>query len=193
LTVPARWGSALLAARRRLAWSGWRAWPRPDGQRVLRVGGGAVLVAVVLVAAVTTARDAWTSTREDTERTTASLESTRADIARTEDDLAAAEDQRDTARQSLGDQVAALATRQDQRDDAQDGLDLVTLALVQAQDQLTASQADLEMRKANLDAFNRCLVGVAQALNQAAVSDTDGLLRTIRGIEGVCTTAGVVL
>jgi septal ring factor EnvC (AmiA/AmiB activator) len=157
------------------------------------VAGAVVAVTVVLVAAVTAASRAWSTTREDTQRTTASLEATRADIVRTEDDLDTASADRDTARQTLGDRIAALATRRDERDDAQQGLDVVTLLLGQVQSQLAASQADLQLRTSRLDAFNRCLVGVAQALNQAAVNDTNGLLATVRSIEGVCATAGVAL
>jgi hypothetical protein len=46
---------------------------------------------------------------------------------------------------------------------------------------------------ARLDAFDRCLIGVAQALNQAAVNDTGGLMSTIRSVEGACAQAGVAL
>jgi hypothetical protein len=153
----------------------------------------AVVLAVALVAGVTGARRAWSDTRAATERTEASLHATRSDLARTQDELATATAARHEAQSTLGDRVALLATRQDERDDAQHGLDAVTLLLTQVQSQLSASQADLYERTARLDAFNRCLVGVAQALNQAAVNDTGGLMRTVRGIEGVCAQAGVAL
>jgi septal ring factor EnvC (AmiA/AmiB activator) len=150
-------------------------------------------VAAVLVTTVTVAGRAWFSTRDVTDRTVAELRDTQADVARTEDELAAATDERLAAQSTLGDQVAALVTREDERDDAQDGLDIVTLLLARVQAQLTASQTDLEQRTTRLDAFDRCLVGVAQALNQAAVNDTNGLMSTIRGIEDVCAQAGVAL
>jgi chromosome segregation ATPase len=153
----------------------------------------AVVVVVGLVAGVTGARRAWSDTRDATERTEASLRATRSDLARTHDELATATADRREAQTTLGDRVATLATRQDERDDAQHGLDVVTLLLTQVQSQLAASQADLQDRTTRLDAFNRCLVGVAQALNQAAVNDTDGLASTVRGIEGVCAQAGVAL
>ena len=147
----------------------------------------------MLAAGVTWSWRAWFATRDATDRTVAALHETQADVARTEDALAAATADRAAAQSTLGEQVAALATRQDQRDDAQHGLDTVTLLLVQVQAQLTASQADLQDRTARLDAFDRCLVGVAQALNQAAVNDTNGLMATVHGIEGVCAQAGVAL
>jgi septal ring factor EnvC (AmiA/AmiB activator) len=156
------------------------------------VAAGLVAVALVTVA-VTVATQAWFSTRTASERTTASLTATRAEIRRTEDDLADAADEHRTAQATLGDQVAALADRRDEHAAAQADLDVVTLMLAQVQAQLTASQVDLVESAVRLDAFGRCLVGVAQALNQAAVSDTDGLARTIRGIEGDCARAGVAL
>ena len=75
----------------------------------------------------------------------------------------------------------------------QRNLDVVTLVLTRAQGQLTQSQVGLVQSAVRLDAFDRCLIGVAQALNQAAVSDTRGLAATIDRIEGVCAEAGVVL
>jgi hypothetical protein len=167
-------------------WESWRwpgAWP---------IAGAAVAV-VMLVAVVTVASRAWFDTRDATDRTVAELEATRADIRRTDDELASATADRRQAQATLGNQIAALATRQDERDDAQHGLDVVTLLLAQVQAQLAASQADLQDRTTRLDAFNQCLLGVAQALNQAAVHDTNGLISTINGIESVCAQAGVAL
>jgi hypothetical protein len=153
----------------------------------------AVVIAVALVAGVTGARRVWSDTRDATERTEASLRATRSDLAHTQDELATATADRHEAQSTLGDRIALLATRQDERDDAQHGLDVVTLLLTQVQSQLAASQADLHDRTVRLDAFNRCLVGVAQALNQAAVNDTRGLASTVHGIEDVCAQAGVAL
>ena len=185
----ARFHRSSRSPRSRGSWGSWRSWPRPDGRWV----AAGVLAVGLLVAAVTVATRAWTSTREATERTTASLAATRSDIDRTEGDLATATDERQAAQSTLGDQVAILALRQDERDDAQRDLDVVSLVLARAQGQLTQSQVGLVQSTARLDAFDRCLIGVAQALNQAAVSDTNGLMSTIRRIEGVCAEAGVVL
>ncbi|HEV7758532.1 MAG TPA: hypothetical protein VGO78_06070 [Acidimicrobiales bacterium] len=165
----------------------------PAGVRVRLRWLAAVVVAVGLVAGVTGARRAWSDTRDATERTEASLHATRSDLARTQDELATATADRHEAQSTLGDRIALLATRQDERDEAQHGLDVVTVLLTQVQSQLAASQADLHDRTARLDAFNRCLVGVAQALNQAAVNDTRGLVATVHGIEDVCAQAGVAL
>lgn len=166
---------------------------RPGRRLTWRRIAGAAVVALLLGVAVTVATRAWSSTREATERTRSTLADTRADIRRTESDLATATGERRAAQATLGDQVAALAARRDERDAAQADLDVVTLILAQAQAQLTASQVDLIEGAVRLDAFDRCLVGVAKALNQAAVGDTGGLAATIRGIEGDCAQAGVAL
>ncbi len=59
--------------------------------------------------------------------------------------------------------------------------------------QLDAATADLEDRTTRLDALDRCLLGVAGALNQVAVGDTDTLAATVSSIEGTCARAGAVL
>jgi hypothetical protein len=170
---------------------------RSEGGRTRRPGGrrvfGALVGAAVLVTAMVVAGRAWASTRDATERTNTALADTRADIRRTGDELTIAANDRDAAQATLGDRVAALASRRDERDTAQEGLDVVTLLLFQVQGQLQASQTDLFLSTARLGAFNRCLVGVAQALNQASVNDTGGLAATIRRIEGDCAEAGVEL
>jgi cytochrome c556 len=73
------------------------------------------------------------------------------------------------------------------------GLDDVVDVLEGLEAQLAAARTDLEQRQARLEAFDRCLLGVAQALNQAAVSDVDGLVTTVGAIEADCAAAGVAL
>jgi uncharacterized protein (DUF3084 family) len=151
-----------------------------------------VLVVVVIGAAVVGWR-AWFGTRDATQRTVAELHATQQDLAGAHDELAGAEDERNSARHTLGDQVAELVDRRDDRDEAQEGLDTVTVLLIDARTKLLTSQADLDSSEARLEALNTCLFGVASALNQAAVNDVDGLARTVDSIESVCTTAGVTL
>jgi septal ring factor EnvC (AmiA/AmiB activator) len=139
------------------------------------------------------AHHAWTSTQASTDRTETALHQTRTELSHTRQDLADATDELDTTRATLGDDFATLATRIDERATAQDGLDLVNQLRADAEARLNASRTDLQTRQVRLDALDRCLTGVAAALNQAAVNDNRGLASTLRSIEGVCSQAGVGL
>ena len=66
-------------------------------------------------------------------------------------------------------------------------------ALADLQAQLSASSADLAASTGRLATLQECLVGVAEALNQAAAGDTNGLATTVREIEGTCAAAGAEL
>jgi hypothetical protein len=135
----------------------------------------------------------WDGTRDATARARAELRSTEADIVGVEDDLAAAEVVRLGEAAQLADELGTLSARRDERDTVRDGLDSLIATLTDLEAQLAAAKADLENRQARLAAFDRCLLGVAQALNQASVSDVDGLVATVGAIEGDCTAAGVAL
>ncbi len=99
----------------------------------------------------------------------------------------------DAQQATLGDELATLDTRRSEADAAQDTLDSTSLLLTALRAQLSEATADLEVRTTRLDALELCLVGVAEALNQAAVGDTAGLAATVRDVEGRCTEAGVDL
>jgi chromosome segregation ATPase len=156
-----------------------------------------IAVGIVVVGAVATggglAANAWFDTRDETDRTIAALRDTRAELAEAEDDLATATNELEAERATLRTELEALGTRQDERDTANDGLEAARLQLADLQTQLEAATSDLENRTTRLDALNRCLVGVAKALNQASVNDIDGMAATIDGIEGTCAQAGAQL
>ena len=135
----------------------------------------------------------WDGTRDAAHRNREALEDVEVGIAQQEDRLADAEVVRQDESVRLTDELADLSARRDERDAARQGLEDVTAVLTELEGQLAAAKADLEDRQNRLAAFDRCLLGVAQALNQASVSDVDGLLTTVGAIEGDCAAAGVAL
>jgi septal ring factor EnvC (AmiA/AmiB activator) len=154
---------------------------------------GSVVVVVVTVVGVGVATRAWFETRDATDRAAAALRDTQNELARTRDDLATATVELEAGRVTLGSELATLAARQSEREAAQGTFDATSLLLADLEAQLEAATADLEDRTARLDALDRCLVGVAEALNQAAVGDTDGLAATVRSVEDTCAEAGAEL
>jgi chromosome segregation ATPase len=165
------------------------AWLRRRTARIV----GAFVVVVAAIVGVGVAARAWFDTRDETERTEATLHDTRDELARTRDDLDTADVQLEEVRTTLDDELATLGVRRSERDAAQEALDAASLVLVDLEAQLEAATADLEDRTTHLDALDRCLLGVAEALNQAAVGDTGGLAATVSGIEGTCAEAGAEL
>jgi septal ring factor EnvC (AmiA/AmiB activator) len=163
---------------------------RAGGRRRL---GAAIAAGVLLVAGVTVVARSWMATRDATDRARTDLAATRGDLARARDDVADASEELETVRASLAEDLVTLTLRRSERDAAQAGLDAASLVLAQSQAQLTASTTDLEDRTTRLGALEECLLGVAEALNQAAVGDSGGALATVRGVEGPCDTAGVAL
>ncbi|HEY8548119.1 MAG TPA: hypothetical protein VIL36_23840 [Acidimicrobiales bacterium] len=135
----------------------------------------------------------WDGTRDRLADTRADLRTTEADIGDVEDRLDEAEAVRQERAARLAAELVTLAERRDERDEVREGLDSLLVTLTDLETQLAAAKADLEARQTRLAAFDRCLLGVAQALNQASVSDVRGLIRTVEGIEGDCTAAGVEL
>jgi chromosome segregation ATPase len=148
---------------------------------------------VLLLVSVGVARRAWLDTRDATDRTVADLHDTRAELAQARDDLATANAEYDATVAKLSEELGALGVRRDESEVAQQSLDDVELVLAELEAQLAVAEADLGNRTSRLDAFERCLVGVVEVLNQAAVSDTDGLAATLRRIGGTCAEAGVTL
>ena len=62
--------------------------------------------------------------------------------------------------------------------------------MAELQGRLAASTADLAASTWRLATLQECLVGVAEALNQAAAGDTGGLGTTMREIDGTCAARG---
>lgn len=160
--------------------------------RGVRWIGGAVAVACVAGVGYGCWR-AWFGTRDATTRTVAELHDTRTELARVEDDLDAALADLADAQATLSDGLTARDARRSERDAAQRALDEAIALLGDAQAKLATSRTELLNQTATLDAFDRCLQGVSEALNQIAVGDTSGFRATISGVEGVCATAGASL
>lgn len=162
-------------------------WTRPG-----RVAGLIVVFASIVGGAGLGAR-AWADMRDDTSRTIVAVRDTHRDIDRARNDLATATVRLEAERAMLDGELATLAARQKARAAAEDTLATTERQLAVIEAQLAAATADLAERRVRLDVFERCLAGVAKALNQAAVSDTDGLAATLAGVEGTCTEAGAPL
>lgn len=161
------------------------------GRQARWIGGAA---AVVCVAGLGYGSwRAWFGTRDATTRTVAELHETRAELTRVEGDLDTAIAELADARSALSDGLTARDARRSERDAAQRELDEAIGVLAEAQAQLHASKTDLQKQTASLDAFDRCLRGVSEALNQIAVGDTQGFRGTISSVEGVCAEAGASL
>jgi septal ring factor EnvC (AmiA/AmiB activator) len=164
-------------------------WLQPSrARRIVPVVAGPLALLLVVLAVRW-----WDGTRDATARARSELRAAEADIGDVEDELAAAETVRRGEAARLADELATLAARRDERDAVREGLDSLLVTLTDLEAQLSLAKADLEDRQARLAAFDRCLLGVAQALNQASVADVDGLADTVGAIEGACTAAGVTL
>ena len=152
----------------------------------------AVIVAVVAVAGVVGAR-AWFDTRDELDRTTSSFRETRGELAdaRVELDSAIAHLRAERAAVHAG--LATLDTREGERDAADGALTTAKNQLAELRVELEAATADLADREAQLDGLDRCVRGVVEGLNQAAVGDLAGLDATLAGIEDTCASAGARL
>jgi septal ring factor EnvC (AmiA/AmiB activator) len=162
------------------------------GQRTRRIAPlAAGLVVTFVVASV--AWRAWFGTRDATDRAESSLRHTSDELSSTQDELATADADVDDQVATLADGLDALAARRDESDAVQQQLDAAEAVLRDLEAELAAAKLDLAGQQARLEAFDRCLVGVAEALNQIAVHDLDGLAATVRRIESTCAEAGVAL
>ena len=161
---------------------------RSRARRIVPVIAGPLALLLVILAVRW-----WDGTRDATARARSELRTTEADIGDVEDELADAETVRQGEAARLADELVTLSARRDERDAVREGLDSLVTTLTDLEAQLSAAKADLENRQARLAAFDRCLLGVAQALNQASVADVNGLADTVDGIEGDCAAAGVAL
>ena len=151
-----------------------------------------LVATAVLVGAVLVGRD-WVATARATDRADADLRDARQDLAATRDDHAAAVEEVDALRATLQADLATLAARRVEQEAAQGAADAAGAALTDLEDQLASSRADLAASTGRLATLQQCLVGVAEALNQAAAGDASGLAETVRDIEGTCAAAGAQL
>jgi chromosome segregation ATPase len=152
-----------------------------------------VLVAAAVLATVLLVGRDWLATDRATDRADGSLRATRRELEATRGDHDAAVAEVEALRAALVADLATLTTRQQERAAAQGNADAASAALTDLQGQLSASTADLAASTGRLATLQECLVGVAEALNQAAAGDTNGLASTVHEIEGTCAAAGAEL
>ena len=148
------------------------------------LAGASVLVGVALVV-----RDRLVVQQAD-DRARAELQATRDDLDVARADHSATVAEVEELRATLEAELATLALRQGETATAQGNADAAGATLTDLQGQLATSSAELAASEGRLDTLQRCLLGVAEGLNQVAVGDPRGLSVTLRDIEGVCAEAG---
>jgi chromosome segregation ATPase len=150
------------------------------------------LIATVVVSTAVGAR-AWFDTRDEIDRTTAAVRDTRNELAGARHALDGAIADLRAQRAALHAGLATLDTREGERDAAEGALATAENRLVELRAELAAATADLAERENLLQSLDRCVRGVVEGLNQAAVGDIAGLDATLVGVEDTCASAGAIL
>jgi len=150
------------------------------------------LITTVVVGTAVGAR-AWFDTRDEVDRTTAAVRDTRNELAGARHALAGAIADLRAQRVALHAGLATLDTREGERDAAEGALATAENRLVELRAELAAATADLAERENLLQSLDRCVRGVVEGLNQAAVGDIAGLDATLVGVEDTCASAGAIL
>ncbi|MCU1428133.1 MAG: hypothetical protein JWL83_2133 [Actinomycetia bacterium] len=158
---------------------------RFDRPTVVRLSVIFVVMAVVVGATWAT----FAGVRGDIERTGTRLAATSAQLHTTSRQLHAASQAREAATARLGTAKNNLDAARTGRDIAFGHLQATQRELNLQQSHLTAASKDLTNRFLRLANLNQCLGGASKALNQAAVSDLNGLARTLASIQASCNAA----
>jgi chromosome segregation ATPase len=160
-----------------------RTWPRP------------VLVAALIatVVGIAVGGRVWIDTRQELDQTAAAVRDTRNDLTAARTDLAGAIADLREQRAALHAGLAALDTREAERDAADVALATAKNRLAELRAELAAATADLAERERLLQALDRCVRGVVEGLNQAAVGHVAGLDATLVGVDDTCASAGAIL
>jgi chromosome segregation ATPase len=168
---------------------------REEAQPRRRTWSRQILVAALVAAVVGTAVGArsWFDTREELDRTAAAVRDTRNDLTAARTDLAGAIADLRAQRAALHAGLATLDTREGERDAAEGALAMAKNRLAELRAELDAATADLAERERLLQVLDRCVRGVVEGLNQAAVGDIVGLDATLVGVEDTCASAGAIL
>jgi len=164
-------------------------------QRWKRVGPilvPALMATGVVVGSGVGAR-AWFDTRDEIDRTATAVSETRRELDGARDDLAGALAQLEAERARMRTGLATLDTREGERDAAEGTLATTKDRLAELRAELAAATADLAEREGQLVGLDRCVRGVVEGLNQAAVHDITGLDATLADIEDTCGPAGADL
>jgi chromosome segregation ATPase len=149
------------------------------------------LVAAIVGTAV--GARAWFDTHHEIDRTSAAVRETRGDLTAARTDLAGAVADLEEQRAALHAGLATLDTREGERDAAVGALATAKNRLAVLRAELDAATADLADRERLLHVLDRCVRGVVEGLNQAAVGDIAGLDATLVGVEDACASAGAIL
>ena len=150
------------------------------------------LIATVVVGTAVGAR-AWFDTRDEIDRTTAAVRDTRVELAGARQSLAGAIADLRAQRAALHAALATLDTREGERDAAEGARATAESRLAELRAELAVATADLAERENLLQSLDRCVRGVVEGLNQAAVGDIAGLDATLAGVEDTCASAGAIL
>jgi chromosome segregation ATPase len=150
------------------------------------------LIAAVVGGTAVGAR-AWFDTRDEFDRTAAAVRDTRNELADARTDLAGAIADLRAQLAALHAGLATLDTREGERDAAEGALATAKNRLAELRAELAAATADLAERENLLQSLDRCVRGVVEGLNQAAVGDIVGLDATLAGVEDTCASAGAIL
>jgi chromosome segregation ATPase len=168
---------------------------RDDAEPRRRTWSRPLLVAALVAAVVGTAvgARAWFDTREEIDRTAAAVRDTRNDLTAARTELASAIADLREQRATLHAGLATLDTREGERDAAEGALATAKNRLAELRAELDAATADLAERERLLQVLDRCVRGVVEGLNQAAVADLAGLDATLVGVEDTCASAEAIL
>jgi chromosome segregation ATPase len=154
-----------------------------------------ILVAALVAAVVGTAvgARAWFDIRGEIDRTAAAARDTRDDLTTSRTELASSIADLREQRAALHAGLATLDTREGERDAAEGALATAKNRLAELRAELDAATADLAERERLLQVLDRCVRGVVEGLNQAAVGDIAGLDATLVGVEDSCASAEAIL
>ncbi len=151
------------------------------------------LIATAIVVGTGVGARAWFQTRDQFDDTAAAVRETRSELAGARLDLAGAIAHLRAERAALHTGLATLDAREGERDAAEGALATAKNRLAEVRAELAAATADLAEREDRLQHLDRCVRGVVEGLNQAAVGDIAGLDATLAGIEDTCASAGANL
>jgi hypothetical protein len=151
------------------------------------------VVVIALVVGTAVGARAWYDTRDEFDRTAAAAADTRNELADARHDLAGAIADLRARRAALHAGLAMLDTREGERDAAEGALATAENRLAELRAELAAATADLAEREILLHSIDRCVRGVVEGLNQAAVGDIAGLDASLDGVEDTCASAGAIL
>jgi hypothetical protein len=152
-----------------------------------------IIIAIGVVGGAWVGARAWFDTRDEFDRTAAAVGETRSELVGARDDLAGAIARLEAARATMHRGLATLDIREGERDAAEGTLAATKGRLAELRAELAAATADLADRKNQLQGLDRCVRGVVEGLNQAAVGDIAGLDATLAGIEDTCESTGAIL